>query len=909
LTKIVKVRRYGSEFNQNVSTNVAEWENLNNLIDDDENYAASNNITKSSSPNNKPAVIEISNFNFDLPEGVSVVSVRVGYNHYFTGNLSIAAPLFKILGGYGSAYGNAVPDTSTDYTVYRENTQLSVSEVNDASFGVRIEYPSNTSTGSGDLFLDYVWIEIGYVTPTYFLQGELTNSSPSTGEEFNLVLNIANTNESNNGLYQTYVDIQLPTGITYVSGSGEGVISLGENKLVWSTLLTNNPSKMTLVLNATGGTGEYKIICTERSTSTFVTKTVKINEPVLSYKVDCSDTYINPTTLTDNKFSFNVKVTSMSRLQKLQDVLITLPTGWTLVSSTPSITLVTGNQYKMSVDISTGVSNQEILVQIPNTPGNQSIIIEDQTFNVYVLDPNYTTPFYSYVKLDSETIEKLEDGVTYTVASYVKVLERDNSFNLYDGNWNYRMGIVQAETFDITKCRFTGKVSRMNTYIRKEIDFTYDSTKPVFIVWTGGYVENTPEKVDILFTEPCIVEKEYFTGLIERALFPTPLQSLLSETDSATIILPAQGNSGRIRFSDINFSGLETLKNIVLHEIKLDFYLWSNLASIFNVSLSVNKNMQTKTQNIPVSDGIVTLGDDYDIWNFNHSDLRDFTDLNFDVIITNPYDYPITLNLRDFELEFKYINDTDLDTVGFSIDGDQCQFYGIFLEDRDLGFGVNSTVKEHREDGSDNAIEYLMNVKSKDITLTCYVDACTHEEAVILIDKFVKLVTNERDKNNKPIYKQLRLDDMKGRYWNYLLESEIDDTINHGQHKLKMKFVIPDGCAYSDTETVSGASGKINSIEKVNPIILFKANSSEITLNETKSNQSITIRNTSIVSGDIIRINCKTRTVERIISDTVSYDITSSVDLNSDFFSLIGNYFFDAGTTGTIQSVTYREAL
>ncbi len=913
---MVTMRRFATEFYQGNGKNIAEWTDLNNLNTDAETYAICNDITKGSSPNNKPAKIELTKFNFIIPKGAIITAVRIGYEHYYTGNLNIAAPLFKLIGGYGSAYGTSVPNTSTDYKVYRENNKLTIEEVTNPGFGVSIEYPANTSNQSGDLLLKYVWIEIDYTLPTYFLSGNVSNPTPATGEQFNLSLKIENTNNSNNGLYLTFIDIQLPSSISFLEGKGEGQIIVQDGKLIWSTLLTDNPSIMNLKLQAVGDTGEYNILINEESTGTNITEVININAPILNYTLSCENVYINPTKLTNNEYNFNIKITSTSRPYNLQPLTITLPSNWNFLEATLDSTkgnierTEKNNIFIWNTSLEDGVENATIKVKIPSTPGQQTIQIQDQIFTCYIIDPNYSIPFYSFIKLDTNTLEKLSNGVQYTVASYMKVLERDNSVIVYTGNLNYRFGICQEEEFDINKCKFTDIIPHWNRYIREELDFIYDENKPVFLVWTGGYVENTPEKMDILFTEPCIVEKEYYTGLIERALFPEPLQNLLKETDTSTLILPAQTDSGRIRFSDINFSGLETIKNIVIQGIQINFYIGSNLSSIFNTILYASlSSFQTKTENIPVNDGMFSLGSDNDIWNFNHNDLTNFKDLFFDIIIKNPYNYPLTLNLRNFYLDVGYIDDTNLEAKGFSINYDQCQYYGIFLSDRDLGHGVNSTLKEHREDGSDFAIEYLMNVKDKTIQLDCLVNACSHDEAMILIEKFVKLVSNERDKNNKPIYKQLRLDDMPGRYWNYILKDEIEDSIDHGQHKLKIKFFIPDGCAYSNDLTVTGSSGKITSIEKVNPIILLRVHSNEITLNETKSNQTLSIRNNSIVDTDTVRINCQKRTVERVISDTVSYDITSSVDLNSDFFSLMGDYNFDAGKTATIQSVTYREAL
>lgn len=98
-------------------------------------------------------------------------------------------------------------------------------------------------------------------------------------------------------------------------------------------------------------------------------------------------------------------------------------------------------------------------------------------------------------------------------------------------------------------------------------------------------------------------------------------------------------------------------------------------------------------------------------------------------------------------------------------------------------------------------------------------------------------------------------------------------------------------------------------MKKISPIIRLKAIQSEITITETISKQSLSIRDYTILQDDIIIINCEKRTVERVINDEKTVDLTSNVDFDSDFFAIMGDYFFDAGTSAIIQTVTYREAL
>lgn len=896
-------RKYGKAFTQSDDYNnrTATWSNLSNLEVSDSQYANCSNISNSNDPNSKPATLYITDFGFDIPVGASITHIRVGYKDYYSGNLIMSSPLIRVLNGYGSAYGGVVQNqnNSVEKIISRDNNQLTAEQVNTNDFGVSFEYPTNNGN-IGNLYLDYVWIEIEYSLPSYFLNIVSDTDTVSVGETFNVTIDLKNNNPDNFGDYVASINLYLPESVEFVRKiSGKGTIS---QDLKWHTLLSNTVSTITFECRAVNEDPSTIISAEERVTGAMNTTKISILDVAINFTCNIPDYVAVGDTIT-----FTVKGTTTARTSSLIYVSCELPECLTFVSDDGDAYYVPEDE-EITFDFGNdGVGECEFTCTVLDDPGDYNLTLTyNNTFNFpFTVLSEITFPYYTKIQLDNNTLDLMEDGVTYTISSYMKILERTVSETVGNGPFNYRM-IVTQDISDTTEYIKSTMLTETEKYIRKDVTFTYETGKPVYILFTGGY--DTNELLDILFTEPQVIETSYFEGLMERGLFPKPLHNILSDVNNAHVTIPAGEQTGKIRLSDIDWSGFTDLKDIIIHEIKVMFFTANNLPIIASAKLITTDQTVERSEIIDVSENNITIGEDYDIWNMKHENLDKLTDLEIELEIKNTYNYPVNVDLRNFYIQFKYIELENANAVGFSIDGDHSKYYGIFMNDRDLGLGFNSTVKEHREDGSDNVISYLQNVKSKTITLEWVIQACTMDEAVILSDKFTKLITTTRTRNNKPIPKKLRFDDLPGRYWEYICEDEIDWDPN-SNHKCKVKLTVPRGVAERENEKVSGATGYIESITKVQPIILLNARNNEnITITDTITGQTLTIRDNTILTGDTIQINCKNRTVERIVGIN-SMDITSSVDLNSDFFSLTEDYDFDCKNTAVVQSVRYRETI
>lgn len=916
---MVVERRYATNVSQSTDymNYTSPWQGLNLAITNDNRFATCE-LSKYGENNSKPAILYFTDFQFSIPSYANVTHIRLGYKDKYVGDLILSSPLIRVLNGYGSAYGENISTTGTEHIISRDNNQLTVEQVNSDSFGVSIEYPENTSkntvSGTAEIGIDYVWIEIEYDVPSYFLQLETSDSKISVGESFLVTLSCKNTSDDNYGEYLTTVQLNIPDELNFVRKvSGAGTISDAVGGKSWNTLISKTTSTVTLEFEATEDIGYVLLQAEELSTGQIATKTITVSEMQIDFTCDIPK-YVLVDEVED-EIEFKVKATSTARTGTLLYAMLNLPGSLEYVSqsgtafydeNTGELTLDFGNSGSVECTIKCKVC-YDASESIDLFYENDEYYFEFSSFI------GLSMPYYSYVELDADTLELMQNGETYTVASYMKIIQRDSSQNMGYFPYSNVMAVTQEDNFlegtaHVTDLICSTQIETFDTYIRKEVSFEYDDTKPVYVLFLGEY--NMYDLSDVLFTEPQVIETQYFQGLEERGLFPKPIHNILEEVNSAHVVIPAKTSTGRIRLSNINWGGFTSQKDIVIHEIKTIFNIANNIPVLASASLVVPSQTVNRSEIIPANDGSeeYTIGKDYDIWNMKHENLDEYKDLEIELQLRNTSSNPVTIDLRNFYLQFRFLELEKSNAVGFSVDGDHSRYYGVFMDDRDLGLGFNSTVKEHREDASDFAIEYLQNLKNKTITIEANLRACTQDEAVIMADKLVQLVTTKRRRNNKPILKKLRFDDFPGRYWLYYLDDEIDWDPSNNQ-KIKFKVTVPDGVAYRDNEIIGSGAGYIESITKVNPIILLIADvDGSFTITDTVTGQKITVRDNTIFAGDLIRIDCRNRVVERIANDN-NIDITNSTDINSDFFSLIEDYELDTNNTCTIQSVTYREAV
>ena len=106
-----------------------------------------------------------------MPTGAEVSKVTITYRHRKTGSCTIGAPTISLLGVSGFSSKGVAPSKTTMTTSTKTFTgsALTRTVVNSSSFGVKVDYPTNSGTGEGTISVSYVRITVEYKVPSYSL--------------------------------------------------------------------------------------------------------------------------------------------------------------------------------------------------------------------------------------------------------------------------------------------------------------------------------------------------------------------------------------------------------------------------------------------------------------------------------------------------------------------------------------------------------------------------------------------------------------------------------------------------------------------------------------------------------------------------------------------------------------------
>ena len=209
-------------------------------------YATSSaNIKGKSSSPNRPSTISCTTFNFNLPTGAEVTKVNVHYNHRKNvSGLRVGSPTITLLGVSGKSVKGVAPTTSFKQSSH-SFTGLTRTQVNSSSFGVKIDYPSNTSTSEGTLSIGYVRIIVEYKLPSYTVSVKRA-SGGYNGEEYAVECSISNKNLTS---YNPTLTLSAPAGFSYKRAEGTGTATMVNNRTVtWNPNLTSKVGTSTIRL-------------------------------------------------------------------------------------------------------------------------------------------------------------------------------------------------------------------------------------------------------------------------------------------------------------------------------------------------------------------------------------------------------------------------------------------------------------------------------------------------------------------------------------------------------------------------------------------------------------------------------------------------------------------------------------
>ena len=316
-------------------------------------YAESNGniLGKKSSPN-RPSTIDATKFNCKLPLGAIVTNIRVEVRHRKTGesnkkSCNIPAPTISLLYNGHIAYTTKASNGTFSYSKKAQAPKYDISDasatwngtdqveipitsshmsstlvnalnqagaskketvkypllsrnvVNDNSFGVRVNYPTNTNNYVGKMRVWWVRVSITYTTSAYTLKmGQVTsNDTGYNNEDYRVNLLI---NRTSNTDYVPTVTITTPDGFTFKEAYGGSVEKISNHIFKWTPNLSSSVGASTsnvhllfgVSVTYSGGATSYDgtFEATESLNNATVTHTAHITDRPQPISIDTTGT-------------------------------------------------------------------------------------------------------------------------------------------------------------------------------------------------------------------------------------------------------------------------------------------------------------------------------------------------------------------------------------------------------------------------------------------------------------------------------------------------------------------------------------------------------------------------------------------------------------------------------------------
>lgn len=934
-------KRYASNITQTTGKYSNEkyyrtWSNLNNLKNsggvsycgvrsNNDNYSM---IGSKAGTWNRPSTISLKDFKFNIPDGARITKIRVGYSHervkYNNCYGSFAAPTIRLLNTSYSSKGYSLPfDTNKNKSFVTEFTNtINTNIINSANFGVQINYPANTSGNVCQIKLSNVYIEVIYEDYEFYLNTTTDSSKVYNNEETTINLAISSKNKTVSS-YTSKVEFTLPTGLTFTGKTaGEGTFNVTGQKVTWTGKFLNQRSiNVSFKIKATSLGSK---LITFKETEALVTTKLLLDVVENNAKLTCNYEKVHTER---EKFNVQFDLTAKELGLHADNVTITFPETITVSNVDSNITVNPGqnNVFVINPDFTDTTGNFVNFTVSSSTSGLQHFtsVFNNQTvvYTVKIKPSDLTIPYFTCIRLDEHEVDRLGDGKTYSVTSIMKCIIDTENLDVYDPyDYNYRVGVFNAQeqtgytSIDyLSNSKWSEPLSEINTEQEITVDFDYTKDYPVIIFITGEYLEADARAVKLQYTHPVVMEKEFKQHLEEPGLFPYPLKKIASVDEYCISELNSQYTTNNVRAYKMDMSGLIVNENTVVQGITVDFDINCDSEFALLMKLIANDKTGQRSININETTGKASVGGQFDLWGLDFEDFLEdsLENVELEINLSNPFNHDAHIEINNLHVTFHYIEVAD-SVVKAWVNGKDLRYYNMFLESVTVPAGTENEVKYLNVDGTDSTVAYRSNIQKKKIKIKFIVGGCDLTETSQFMERIGRLFSNERDKFNKPILNTIEFSNYPDRVWYFLMEDAIDSEVEFADYEGKIELIVPSGTSYSKTPSTSNAYGVNNSIAKINPELYVIATENELTITEELTSQKMVIRDDNL-AGKLLRIDCANRQAyvltesSETIGEYVNTSITKSVDFNSDWFIVYGEYRFNCNNTGNIQSVSFYE--
>lgn len=945
------------------------FSDLKNLKNSNNSYATSGLLGGTNNP--QPARIVCSNFGFNIPTSAKITSIKIEYAHkkvsvtktvgdtIYSGDPSINAPNIYLTHSLGQAVYNPLRG-ATPTTVLKEkkvswngkftlktSTPISVSTksltsatttyklpkastINNSNFGVYFQYSVNKKVYFGKLLLKYIKITVNFTPAKFNLIAEDHTSQEDhiPGKICTITLDLINKARTG---YSPQVKITLPENCVFEESMGLfGKLSKkGDNVYLWNTGIGDSSTasltlkvyftssgdfNLNFVYPSAGSTGELEDNSTNLEVHINPTPVNNIEEEQIEQTIYAKQ---------NNNFEVNLQIspallTQISNVKVVSDQNIRFNNS--NVGSTsvviPSIDFNADGSYVLPCNTSyTGIVH--LFVSFDNT-----INVNDPSFIVKVIPENFTHPIASILSFSDEELDRLADGYTYTVESFLKVICDLENVDLFSDYYtNFRLGIfnqiIPEGTQNVTEyildhtTKWSSALTVLNAWEEKTVDFTYSEGNPLYVIVTGDFDNNHPEELSIAFSDIAIIEN--YEGYESPGNFLKPIRDLVHDGSSTINIDNFQfGNS--VTLFNFDFAdNFGTSDDFAVRGIECRLRVETDNSCVVLAKLS-DGHGKTGERSVLVNPGdenYISLGETFDLWGFTITEMINLENWELELQLQNVFaseDGNVEITISDVQLIVHGLP-VRKSVFNMIVEGENMRNYGMFIRDIKLRPGIKYDAKYFEVDGSDINSPSRMNIDMKEAEIEFRIIGCNLQETTALLREIAKILNNDRDELNQPIPKRVEFSHIPDFYYNYVLEDPIDDDIKTTNYSLKIKLTIYEGTSWATEDTITNTSGSNSGITKVNPVIQIIPLTETVEITENIHDQHFSMTNDDFKNTNVIEIDCADQKVYfKETEDSEVEDITNLVDWDVDWFILYpGEFSFDGNNTCIIQNVIYTE--
>ena len=957
------VTKYCNTYSQTADSNNAKFNNLVTLKSAS-GYAETNTISKKGGTHPKPSTVTATNFQFNLPTGAEVTKIKVEYAHRKLATTkdkypSIPAPTIDLVGASAKAKTGVAPLGVTKTNTITWTGNWTRSTINSANFGVKIAYKSNTSKDyTGKVRLSLLRITVEYKLPNFAIALSV-NGDKTVEKEGTVNITLSNLNKTS---YSPNVDITLPPQVTYL-GSLNTITKNSNTSLTWKPNIKSNTSNAGVSL---------KIRFDEATVDSTVSVTVR---ETYSGKSKTATFSINPKVITGDETSDDESITedatvSQSTIRSLKSYYITDETSIIYTFYIPENNPQTVWRTLGAVDVfntdeierlgEQGIEvralypdDGDYIIRVPENLGNtipefqltmdfSNLDMFDILIREWLGGQDYAelTRLYDcetnlcLMRLTQEELDRLGDGYTYTVQAYAKATLNtpSSTYKLREGKHYLRLGVFNgdASNFEhleyemVKNCEnWSNAIESLDQYYDLKTEFVYNKDYPVYVFMTGEYLELNDFKVDLDFTQPVIIESDYYDqkGRVTQNILPYPIMNATGDGETSSMTVNTFQESNPIILYDFELpDNFSTDDEVAIRGIKLTADIIADDECIINAKLKLDggktgeRSLVLAPLDTMSEEGQITLGGSTDLWGFSVGDMQNLDqaeiELSFNNLFTNENNQ-VQLQISNITVTVYYLNITLINEIEKCLINDEdIAWYGVYLKSLADLHGLKTDTNYITVKGTDTNEPYVQTIQEKEIEIDFGIDADTVKESSELMKSFVRHITNERDKYNKPILNKIEFPDLyPDEHWDFILDGGVSHSVSFKEQEGTLKLIIPSGTSYANEDTYANTRGYNNGIANVNPIITAIPLAETVEITETVHNQNWKIQY-PFPENSLLEINCNDRTATlKIITDenNAGTDITEYADYNNDWFLLyLGEFNFESQTS-IIRTVQYNE--